>query len=95
MPSLTQEQFEEKLLRPAVERLGELGDEIAKAENDLDELVVATDVRLKGGYDDDAADEAELHLARLRREQARLERRVRALSNRLGHVSGTGRKLDV
>lgn len=87
MASLTQEQFKKRLVEPVVARLGEIGDEIAAAEDELEELVKAET------YNDDKADKVELRIARLRREQARLERRSRSLSRRLGHAAGIGQKL--
>ena len=89
MASLAPEQFEKQKIQPAVARLGQVADEIAAGEDELEALVVAAD------YDDDAADVAELKVARLRREQARLERRVRNLGRRLSHVTGSGQKIEV
>lgn len=88
MASITQAEFESKLVEPALTRRNELPAEIEEAERKLAGLISAAD------YDDEAADAAELHLARLRREEARMHRRVRALTRRLEHVAGTDRRVS-
>lgn len=86
--TFTPQQFRTRFYERTVSRLEEMPARIANAEQELDALICSDE------YDSRVADELELAIARWRREEKRLKRRVKWCEAQLAAVEGTDADIE-